>query len=1175
MLSSCAFQGVDHNRDYEHNVPTDSGYVEGTGDNTERFLKSFLASAENGVSVVLDDVECQLGKNYNNILKIKEPYKARGEFILKGLSLHQLEFNLDIPIDYNGLTRGLRLTMAEQSLYFSIYCMDETADYDVKYKVSVAPYDARDPETGLSVDPLTGGVYQYYYGDLDWVIDDIIESLTGEHLVIDDESDKDGFVIDTSAVLDSLEAIEEGSIDNKPYFVWNLPLGNKTISLGLSADPLTYEWTGVDFPSKTVGGFYDLSSDTRIKASASIKTNDVHITAPNDADAYTDVVDSMSLIHKVIKYANAQKFSVVTRGRGLALKHKENDFEGDGVFFNKTSINEEAYLSLRADIDVTDNKLQDVYADIDYEFDGFHQIINGMINGSATDAFDEVYAAINDLQKAKTSKTVLDSLVGALNSMLNKENKPKKDKDTTSGGLSSLGGALSDAINAIKSSAGVKNLENENYEDILKAITVFKAGSDFIVITLDLTVLGMSGTVTLHLTGDESDPSVGYIRFDNVEVYPFSLNGEIDVIPYERTPMSDEEKAQYKELRHLESMSDQFLKIADTKEVQLGLNGYVLTRDTVSCATNTVVGNKTNVPHYQGFTFGGDIGFNGNNKTATGALTITDRKEDYVNDHHLSFDITGTEPRDEDGNPTQSDEFVYTSGDPSTNWMLFDYNSRNDSSPKEENRTEPDKKDGLKGRFAMHSVFGMLDVVKTLFKSGDPRLDRIIALIVNLFIDSVIGDLITGQYFKVLGSDLITAITFGDRQDIFELPDTIIGGEGAMKITVNYANDVTREDGRVVGGDIESLELEMAIGVSDIYAKIDILDYKMQEMNWPNISADDLAKFSNFSSLKTLAEYGVNMFLAGDKVYGADGRSVIRSAYSIVGSAKVDLPVLSDINISFRVYVRVEGADIRIAAYIVLPINGLMNSRGVFESGTRYVNLFFHTSGNDDGTFLIDRWDDYGNGSRQTNEDLHFQTRLTAEGFNEHLVDYITKDMFGLNDTVLGMINNSSGSSSGGQSLHGEDLIKGLTFNNDSNTPVWNLDLSTAALLHSNLIGDIKLAVGGTYAGGKKLLNHVWTREPVSILGIIDATLDLEIKNFTPDYYYCWDEDVTKLPYEIKHETQRVLFITTHYYTTLFQTYGNREYYEKNFMTVHDDGSITLASGFAKLPINPTPSSHV
>ncbi len=944
--------------------------------------------------------------------------------------------------------------------------------------------------------------------------------------------------------------MEEGKLNGEPYFTWDLPIGEKIFNIGLRADPSTYQWTGVDFPSKADGGYYDISSDTKLKFSASLESGEVvNIEAPSDADAYNSLVDSMSIWHKVIDYANAQKFSIQTRGEGLLLKHEEEAFEGDGTFFNTEEINERATLSLRADIDVTDNKLQSLYADVDYSYGGLHQIINGMMNGSATDAFDEVYIAINDLQKAKTSKTVIDSVAGSLKDLIdNMSGDSSSKKSSSGGGLAALGGKLTDAINAVKNSDGMENITDENYEDLLGAITILKGSSSDVIVTLDLTVFGMKGTITLHLIGDGDNTSVGYLKFDNVSIDPFTISGEIDVIPYERTPMSEDEKAQYKELRHLESLSDQFVKISDTKQVKLGLEGYVLKKDTTSVATNNVVGNKTNVPNNQGFTFKGQLGINKNENQSTGSFTIVDRKETFLNDHNVKFDITGKEPKDDDGNCTQTDSEVYSSNDPSTKWMLFEYNSRNaDGYASSENRTQPSSSTGLKGRFAMHSVTGMLDVVETLFGSDDPRLDRITGLMTNMFIDSLVGDLITGKYFKVIGSDLITSITLGAKQDIFELPSSLTGGEAAMKIIVNYKNDVTRTDGRTVGGEIESVEIEMSFGESNAYVKIDVLGYEMQNMNFTSASVTD---FVNYSSLKTFAEYATNMFLVGEKVTTSSGKTVIRSSYKISGSATAKV-IGIDFNVNFTIFVRVEGADIKIVVYMNLPeITGL-NTK--FYLGTRYVNMVYHTSGNNDDLLMIDRFDEKKAGS-----DGHYQTKIKPselKNTNYSLLDYILADGLGLTDAILNQVN--SGSSDTNQALHGEDLITGFSFNNNLSSPEWYLDLHTAALLHSDTIGDIKLTLAGTNAGGKNLFYSAKTRSPIEI-SIIDVNFSAQITNFTDNsngYRYCWNDSVSNVAYDLKKKWG-INYIQ-------YKSFNNNQFYDK------------IISDFASLSVNPKPNNHL
>ena len=203
LLSSCSFQA---NYDAKHKTDDNgyNSYSKVDGDNRSRFLSSLTNSANNGFAFVVDEAECRLGKNFNNILSIKEPYKATGDFKINGLSLHEVEFDLNLPIDYNGLVRGLQVTLADENLYMAIYSKDDESSYDFKYKVSVAPYDTKD-SSGSSADESTGGIYQYEYGDLDWVIEDIIESLSDKFLNTDKINKESTFTFDGKKVIDSLE----------------------------------------------------------------------------------------------------------------------------------------------------------------------------------------------------------------------------------------------------------------------------------------------------------------------------------------------------------------------------------------------------------------------------------------------------------------------------------------------------------------------------------------------------------------------------------------------------------------------------------------------------------------------------------------------------------------------------------------------------------------------------------------------------------------------------------------------------------------------------------------------------------------------------------------------------------------------------------------------------------
>lgn len=1168
LLSSCSFEVSEARRQNIMATPGNDEYSIAAQEHGEAFMRSFATMATSGVSITVDQARIELGAKRNNIITIDETNKAKGMFYAHGLSLHDICLDLHLPLQYNGLARGLDLTLADETLFFSVFNADEEESYDVKYKTSLAAYDTVD-ESGNSVDSETGGIYQYEYGDLDWIIDDILETLSGERLSLGDASDSASSV-DVAKILDSLNEMEEGTYQSMPYFVWNLPIGDTIYPVGLRADA-SYEWSGIDFPSKSSSSLFELSDDVALSLSASIETaSDCSIAIPEDAAAYRDLRDSMDIFHKVIHYVNEKKFSIYTTDGGLSLRHYEAAQSAGSSGFARDEIDEAATLSLDVDIDFTNSILQDIYADLIYTYGTSSQYISARVAGDGENAYDEVYLALNDLQKAKTSKTVLDALMGSLDSLLNNE-LIQNESLSLGGGLNILG-TLGEAIDAIKNSNGVTTLQNGTFDGLLQGISLFKGTTDEVILQLDLSVFGAEGGIIVTLIGPESDPSLASIEFLDAAVGPFFIDGTIMIGEYERTPMTSQEEAEYTELRHLESVGDQIAHLADAAQVHATLSGYVLKNGTSSVVTNGVqVGNKT-LNRRQGFTFGGGFGFDLVEKEGTGSLTIVDRKEQYVNDHNLKIDVTGPEPRDENGEFYQTDTEVYASNNASTNWMFFEYNSKNASKPSGENRTDPESSNGLKGRFAIHSLNGMFDVIGSLLKMDDPRLERITRLLNVLSADSLVGKLMAGKYFEVLGSDLVTTVNLGDNKDVFALSSAVLGGEAPMTITVTYNDDVskTMEDGsiRTIGGNIKSIEVELSLDLSsssDIYLKIDIDSYEMGSMNWPNPT---IADFTNFSSLKALAEHVVGIFKMGER--NAD--NVIVTSYHLSGSIDISIPIVSDITVAFNAFIRVEGSDVRLYALLSLPIKGVMNSESVLKSGNRYVSLYFHTSGNDDGTFLIDRWDDYGD-PKSTNEDYHYQTRLTSETFGTDPLGFIMKDILGMNNTVMNLLGNTTSSSSD-QAMHGEDIIKGFTFNNNLNSPKWTFTIGTSALAHSSLLGDLSLNLNGsTNTGGDKVITSA--SGSLSILSVIDVSFNLTLDNVSPSYHDCWNDTVSNVPYNIKVTNERVFLITRTYYETQYGSFAVSSLYSNNFMTFNSAGNAILAPSFASLPLATTPNSHL
>jgi len=1187
VLSSCSFmtdsfvrQARQVGGEATYAAVTDAGET-----HQPAFLRSFSSMAQSGISFTIDEASVKLGSNLNNILSIANPDKAMGSFYIHGLSLHGIHLDVHLPLDYNGFSRGLDLTLTDETLYFNLFNLDADT-YDVRYKVGIAPYDTE--VAGSSVDGETGGYYRYEYGDLDWMLDDILETLSGLNLKIDKTRSETS--VNTKDILESLENIEEGTYGGKPYFVWNLPVGEKVYPLGFRANA-SYQWTGIDFPSKSLGeaAEFALSDDATIKLSASIYSNpDCHIEAPADADSYQDLVDSLGLIHRVCDYAGNLRFSVKTGEEGLIIGHYEEAINGGMYGFNRPEINETAVINLDADIDFTDKILGDTYVDLAYTYATATQNLHILVTGDGENAYEEIYASLNSLVKAKTSKTVIDAVAGSFQDILNDEDV----KNSNFQGLLPITGTLFDAIDAVKASRVVTGMQDGHYENIMEAISYVEASANTIVVRVDLTTLGASGNIIITLTGNGA--SLARVEFDQAALGPFSFDGTILIGEYDRVPMTDEQKAEYKELRHLESVADQLARIAESDQLTGTVDGWVLKNGTSSVVTNGVqVGNRS-ADRRQGFTISGTFGFDLAAKKGTGTALIVDRKEDYVNDHNVMIDVTGAEPKDEEGEVYQTDDEAAASNSADFQWMLFEYNSKNNSKPSGENRSDPNN-DPICGRISIHSLNGVIKTFAELLNSDDPRFERLIRLIYFWDAESMIDHFIDGRYFAMMSHDLFEYIDLGARKDEFRLPADILGVQSPLDIIVTYKEDVNKDnlDGtsRTIGGCIESIEIAMSFkGKSDIYFMITLGDPVMPEMHWPNPT---ITNFVNYSSLKTLAEYGLGMFQLGEQHTDSQGNIRFFSGYHIQGNIHLSIPIASDIDIDINAFVRVEGADIRIMGLFSLPIKSLLklNSKSLVKGGSRYTMFYMHLSDQDEeGSVYIHRYDLYGHDYSSTEtsmslsgdytgdtsvEDYEFKTRLTWQTFKSDILGFILKDILGMGTIITD--NLESTSSSGGSAYHGEDIIKSLTYTGPADNATWNAVIGTSALAHtsSTLLGDLNLTLKGIKNNNnEKTINQV--SGSMNILGgVLGVTLDASITNITTaGYHYCWDDTFQYAPKQMSASVSGWLVKTTNL-TLTRQNRAASLIYGDELMTFDEDGNFTLAPSFAALPFSTTPNSHV
>ncbi|MBP5217141.1 MAG: hypothetical protein J6038_04830, partial [Bacilli bacterium] len=700
---------------------------------------------------------------------------------MDGLSLHSLGLDLSLPLGYNEVHRELNLTLVNDMVYFAIENLDDPSSYTFRYKADLTPYDS--PIDDTSTDPLTGGIYQYEYGELDCIIDDIITVLTdGESLNMPSLSNDSS--LDFQDILSSLEEVEETSRNGNPYFVWNLPLGENTLPLGFAGDG-SYQLKGIDFPAKEENGSqgsYELKAGVRLSFSASFEALPEHyvFSAPLDEEAYCPLVNSTAIFEKIARYAKKKKFSLKAyrdaslTEEGLLLEHHEDAYVSE-TEKNYPAIDESLIAKVSANVDLEDGSFHSLGASLDLIGEASHQYLNFHIldNDGYTGYLD-----LNGVLKANTTKTVLDGLIANIEEFAN-------DPEIANSNLNDLFGSFAGTGNILDNVLGSQAIsqlsEEGTYSSLIASLTHLSGGDD-ILIEVNTAAFGLSGALTILLEGQLAH--LAAITFTDFTFGGFAFTGTLIVNEYEE---DDFDPSDYKTMSHLPGISEQMADLFHSKSASFSLEGYVLDADDTSGEPDETYKINGKAINQTGFTFSGSAMFNLVEKMGGGSLKIVDRKPEYTNDHHVSIFIEGPESEQEKEDMTEDWSANKTSA---ANNMLFSYDSKNDSTTNRDGkhpRTQPSG-NPISGRFSIHSLNGILQVLGDLMSSPDERISSLFEGMLSTSGVSLLSKLQNRELAPIVSNGILVAAELGSAKDHFEISKDFLGTARNIILNLYYQN---------------------------------------------------------------------------------------------------------------------------------------------------------------------------------------------------------------------------------------------------------------------------------------------------------------------------------------------------------------------------------------------------
>lgn len=1052
--------------DREESQPSEEASTISENVGAKRLAQSLASSLASGLSLKLDQMT--LKADENNVFEFNSGSLA---FDLKELSLHGLNFSLLSEVDYNGSGgRSIEAKLVDDELYFALEAPgSKSATYNVAYKVSTASYQYGE-ETAR--DSVTGGIAQYEFGRLDWVLEDILQILSSYGYEVKPHF-SDTSTVDFGKISSSLDELNEINAESH-YFVWNLPLGENVYSVGLQGDE-DYCLSKIDFPAKGTGASNKLGNGMELTLSASFDYNGAQIKAPENASSYLSLDNSIELWERIATYAGKLSFDVSTshmengsEEEGLLLTHHEDTVESTATTLGHQGFDEKITFSLSGGANFQNQKINDFSINAIFKGDKQTKKLAGHLVQGESDK--EAYVDVNGILKVKTSKTTADAFFSAFANLLGDET----IKNEYLSSLFSSLGSVSDAFESVKNSLLGKDVSESHYEHFLEALTSLESKDNQIEAIFDFSKAGGEGKLIFHLSS--GDLALASLTFDDFSIGGFGVEGTLKISDYTGSPSF--EKEEYEEMDHLPALSDQVESLFQHHSMKAKVKGYVLDRNTAACSSDAgfaSLNGKTVTE--QGFTLEGDFAFNLQEKAANANAIILDRKADYLNEHAVALQLDG-----EIGSSTET-------GD-----MLFSYDSSNTQKKAGSagykdldygNITEPDA-DTLYGKFSIASLNDILELATTLLSSDDPRFAKFTST-ADTLATTLIAKISQGQFAPLLSEKILLSVARQGEKIAAIVSKEVLGSEENIPLNLEFNE-----------GGLSSLDFKLITDSKEIYFKIDA-EVPQTTLTKTDLQVSDLqskrSSMTDFSSLSTLLEY-----VLGSATLGEDENHV--STYRLSGTAKLSILSVFKKEVPFSIWVSLNGAEVKMIGTIEVPmILDVNGGGGLADGGTRYVEFYFHTSGNDaDGTLFFHRVNHKRTGGVTYVKVTEDWAKVKNSDFTANLLNWMLGYVMGLESSVMDKITTTD--SSKGSSLHGEEMISSYSHSESGGTQIWNakMDLSS---LSSSLTSPLEIKIEGkeVSARGEKQKTLTALSGSVGLVSVIEISFAATLANVSSGTY--------------------------------------------------------------------------
>ena len=1058
----------------------------------QRFIGNLADSATGGLAITINDLKFDHSypdseKTGHNTIEILPGVPGTLDLELSELSLHGIQFALTAPVTYsnNGATpkhRGIHASKVQDKIYLNLFDngnevltfdqekgeyeapSTDNPSWDFKYVVDVASVDS-----GEGVDALTRGTAYYEYGELDWLLADVLEILSEGGISVSlegwlnnltgsssENSSSSSSSFDTDAIMASMDEMTEHTVviggEERPYFVWNLPLGDLELPLGFISDS-SWGFKGVDLPARidnqgnpSTLTAVELGSGLTLSAHATVeggKQINFASTVYGDPNEYISLKNSAGIFEGVARYVAKPQIGL---SADFTIGHNEESYAGSRTKLKKKAISEEGILSLKANIDAFDgiNKkraLQGFDAQIQIGKAGSDATNDIAVSYLKEDESFQGYLNVNDIMKAKASKTYLDSFYAQIVEDVFGTSADQLSLDQLTELINKLKGSLdkvlsSDLVSKIMSSSSssifnedfISSFKSGTFVGALDLIKAIKNGENTITLEFTTEPVGIPGTIKVLLDGrptvvENENVEVHNLLslvFEGIELSSFTLNGTLSTSDFV-APASFEDASTYEEVSHLKGIASQIKSIASSKSFAAKLSASI------------VSGNEETLSIQNGqlaFDFARD---EEQSKLMKGSakLRLVHNAEKYIGTHDVTLALE---------NDFKDISFHY------------DSHAETDEGGINGSISLPAAKKVFLGDDQESSLLSgsLLDFFK-----NDDRFSRLGVALMGESSSSLLSSIGNGEYLTLLENHgILSSFHLGADKTTLSINGSALGLENtAINLEIAY-EDATINDENIIEGGISSLKVEI-VKTGENAKTISFTLSDIGPLGDTPIATID-GQCEDFNGLASLGAHLMNTLTLGAYV---DGRVAGSSSYGLKGSIDLDIAGYGTTLYDFEADAFVEGAETKIhARFFDLPVirgvNAPDNSHyfrpNEFE-GHRDSEIFFYANGvNPEGEALITRNSSYGR-----LRDVKDAVRVSGKSLTSDFLGWLGQYALGLNESLFESEQSSEPATpyggEKGEGIHIDDAWKGFSYVDG----VYTIKLDLGNLLGISILDEV------------------------------------------------------------------------------------------------------------------------